>query len=76
MPISRRVHEQLQELITWGGSIVTLGAMYYLFVAPAKIEAGAPRRIPVRDFLDIKHDSVIPGLYAPPNASDRVEELR
>lgn len=69
MGLSRRTHEKLQELITWGGSAVTLVAMYYLFIAPAKIEAGAPRRIPVKDFLDIKEGATIPGLYPPPPAA-------
>jgi hypothetical protein len=66
MGLSRHAHEQLQEIITWGGTIVTLGAMYYLFIAPARVEASAPRRIPVKDLLAIKEDTVIPGLYPPP----------
>ena len=73
MVLSRAFHEQLQEVITWGGTLMTLGALYYLFVAPARIEAGAPRRIPVKDFLDIKQNSVIPGLY--PASQDSGKEI-
>ena len=62
MGLSRRAHEQLQEIVTWGGSIVTLGAFYFLFIAPARMESGAPRRIPVRDLLAVKEGAVVPGL--------------
>ena len=77
MGLSRRAHEQLQEIVTWGGSFVTLGAFYYLFIAPARMESSAPRRIPVRDLLAVTEGAVIPGLYpVDPNQEQSKEQLR
>lgn len=63
MGLTRRAHEQLQEIIVWGGTAVTLVSFYYLFIAPARIQSNGPRKIPVADFLAIKEDSVVPGVY-------------
>jgi hypothetical protein len=49
---STRVQWALQEVIAWGGSAVSLGALWYIFYGNAFAKPAPPRRISVQEMID------------------------
>jgi hypothetical protein len=63
---STRVQWALQEVIAWGGSAVSLGALWYIFYGNAFAKPAPPRRISVQEMIDGPAAQAAPAAPAAP----------